>query len=85
MTKETMIDPRGSEYGRYVATREVERRTHKASGAAVLVDGPTWTVAFYGEGETAPRFTFQMSAEDYPAWRSHVGGDVVESWDSLDV
>ena len=84
MTRETMIDPRGSEYGVYVATREVERRHHKASGIDLLVDGPTWMVSFYGDEETTPRFTLRLSAEDYPRWRSHVGGEVLTataSWD----
>lgn len=69
MTRETMIDPRGREYGLYVAT----------------MHGTTVGVAFYGDEETVPRFTLQLSAADYPTWRSHVGGDVLTagaSWDA---
>jgi len=64
MTREKMADPRGSEYGFYVA--------------AVFV--ATVVVAFYDDGVTAddfyavrPRFTLRMSVADYPVWRSHVG------------
>ena len=45
MTRETMIDPRGSEYGVYVATREVERRDAREEMPSIHRPSRPWCCA----------------------------------------
>jgi len=64
MRRAKMLDPRGPEYGTYIAT----------------IGWETVVVAYYDGQEFADdsemgrlAFTLRMSAADYPVWKSHIG------------